>query len=60
METEETDLEEQALTRYLVKRLCAPDSLAWKAQKILLQSLDKVIHKTISLNIYDDLSDEIP
>ena len=52
METEETDLEEQALARYLVKRLCAPDSLAWKAQKILLQSLDKVINGIITLCIY--------
>ena len=53
METEETDLEEQALTRYLVKRLCAPDSLAWKAQKILLQSLDKVINNIVLPSMYN-------
>ena len=55
MEIEETELEDQALARYLVKRLCAPDSLAWKAQKILLHSLDKVINNTISHHLPNEI-----
>ena len=52
MEIEETDLEDQALARYLVKRLCAPDSLAWKAQKILLQSQCKMKNIVSSNNYF--------
>ena len=34
--------------RFLIKRLSAPESLTWKAQKVILHTLDQVCYSLLS------------